>query len=125
MDANQTAQLKKTLLEERTKIETELQRIATKNPNIKGDWTAFPPDKADPSDTMDERAQNVTDFEERRAVEQSFELRLKAIDETLQKLDAGTYGICSNCRSPIDKKRLEAMLIVKHCFDCANKTTIA
>ena len=125
MDPKQAVQLKKTLLEERAKIEAELERIAKRNPAIKGDWTAKQYDENGISDTLDEKAQDVTNFEERRAVEQNLELRLKEIDVTLSKLAQGTYGICSNCKSPIDEKRIEAMLIVEHCFSCAQKSNIS
>lgn len=125
MDQKQIQQLRKTLLDEKAVLEQQLNHIAKKNPMIKGDWTAVTSDLVDPSDTLDEKAQNVTSFEERRAVEQSLELRLKEIEATLQQLEQGTYGICSNCGSPIDKKRLQAMSVVKMCFDCATKTSLA
>ena len=124
MDQLQAVQLKKTLLQEKAEIETQLSEIAKRNPAIKGDWTAIPADFADPADSLDEKAQSVTSLEERRAVEQSLELRLREIDETLEKLDKGTYGVCSNCNLPIDKKRLQAMPALKHCFDCANNPNL-
>src|SRR3989344_4618496 len=123
MDQQHIQQLKKTLLEEKAKIEAELSRTAKKNPAIKGDWTTLPRDVSEPSDTLDERAQGVTNLEERRAIEQNLELRLKEIDDTLQQLDAGTYGVCTNCSNPIDKKRLVALPAVKLCMDCASKST--
>ena len=121
MDEKQIQQLKKQLIEERTRLESQLASMATKNPAIKGDWTVFPKDVSDLSDSLDEKAQDVTKFEEQRAVEQSLELRLKVIDETLIKLDKGTYGICNNCNSPIAPRRLIATLAVSLCFDCASK----
>ena len=123
MDTSHLKDLKKKLLEEKITIGTQLQRIAKKNPAIEGDWTAVPPDIDDPSTTMDERAQSVTELEERRAVEQSLELRLKEIDKALQQIDAGSYGQCINCKSPINAKRLIAMPVVASCIDCANKKT--
>lgn len=125
MNKQQTAQLKKTLLAEKAEMETQLSQIAKKNPAIKGDWTAVSPDVDDPADSLDEKAQVVTGLEERRAVEQSLELRLKEIDDTLGRLDQGTYGICSNCTSPIDQKRLQAMTAAQLCINCANNTTLA
>lgn len=123
MDQQHVQQLKKTLLEEKAKIEAELSRTAKKNPAIKGDWTTSPRDIADPSDSLDEKAQDVTNLEERRAIEQNLELRLKEIDDTLRQLEQGTYGVCTNCSNPIDTKRLQAIPVVKLCMDCANKVT--
>ena len=63
---------------------------AKPDPLIKGNWTTQQ-ESSDPTDTMDEKAQGVTVFEEDRAVEQSMELRLKKINETLRQIEAGTY----------------------------------
>src|SRR3989344_4758836 len=101
MDIDHVKKLKKTLLEEKAQIEDELGKIAVKNPNIKGDWTSVPQDILDPADSLDEKAQTVTNLEERRAVEHNLELRLKEIDATLQQLNAGTYGVCTNCSNTI------------------------
>ena len=115
MDQQHANQLTQTLLEEKKQIEGQIDLMSKKNPD----------DIADASDTLDEKAQDVTNMDERRAVEQNLELRLREIEETLAKLDAGTYGICSNCKSPIDEKRIQAMPIVQFCFDCANKVTFS
>ncbi|MEK7582945.1 MAG: TraR/DksA C4-type zinc finger protein [Patescibacteria group bacterium] len=125
MDQQHIQQLTKTLLEEKAKIEAELSRIAVKNPNIKGDWTSVPQDMADPADSLDEKAQTVTNLEERRAIEQSLELRLKEIAAALQQLDAGTYGICTDCSKPIHEKRLAAVTTANLCMDCASKVTFS
>lgn len=125
MDADHIALLQKNLLAEKAVLEAELSKIATKNPAIEGDWTALPPEVSDSTDTMDEKAQNVTDYEERRAIEHSLELRLREIDDTLKKLTMGTYGICNTCANPIDAKRLAAMLVVNTCYSCANKSSFA
>ena len=53
MDPQQAIQLKKTLLEERAKIEAQLELIAKRNPAIKGDWTANQYDENGISDTLD------------------------------------------------------------------------
>ncbi len=110
MDAQQKAKLKKQLLEKRATLKAQ---------------TTLPHDIADPSDTLDEKATDVTNLEQERAVEQSLELQLREIDQTLQKLDEGTYGICTTCNVVIEKKRLQAMPVVQRCFDCANKATLS
>lgn len=119
MDAQHITQLKKTLIDEKNRIESELAQIAVQNPAIKGDWVARSTKMTDSDDSLDEQAHSVTDLEERRAVEQSLELRLKEIQETLYKIDAGTYGMCANCKNPIEKKRLVAMPASIHCAPCA------
>ena len=46
---------------------------------------------------------------------------LKYIDEALQALDSGEYGICRSCRRGIDISRLEAVPTTRICVQCKNK----
>ena len=116
--------LKDILLAEKKVLETELALIAGQNPVIKGDWKAHF-HKNDPSDASDEKARSVSEFEEERAVEQSLEIRLKEVNETLAKIEEGSYGVCDKCHSAINPKRLEVAPAVKFCIDCAKKATYA
>lgn len=43
---------------------------------------------------------------------------LKKIDEALDKIEGGTYGICEVCGEEINIKRLEARLVTTMCIDC-------
>jgi DnaK suppressor protein len=43
---------------------------------------------------------------------------IKAINEAIEKINKGTYGICEMCGEMIGMKRLEAMPFVKYCVDC-------
>lgn len=40
------------------------------------------------------------------------------IDEALARLDAGTYGLCTDCGRPIPAERLEAVPAAATCLDC-------
>ena len=111
------------LLKEKKTLEFELSRIATQNPAVKGDYRAHF-HKAEPDDTLDEKAHSITDYEEERAVEQNFELRLREINETLEKIEKGAYGVCDKCKVPIDEKRLKVVPVAKFCFDCAKKARL-
>ena len=44
--------------------------------------------------------------------------KLRAVDEALEKLKDGTYGICEDCGNPITPKRLKAIPLAKLCFSC-------
>jgi hypothetical protein len=76
MDQHEKQKLRQDLEEEKRVLEEQLALIANKNPSVSGDYKAKLP-HSDSSDTNDEKAHNVTDFEEERAVEQNFEMRLK------------------------------------------------
>lgn len=43
---------------------------------------------------------------------------LKKIDEALEKIENGTYGICETCGEEISIERLQARLVTTMCIDC-------
>ena len=43
---------------------------------------------------------------------------MRLIDEALREITAGSYGECSHCGKPIQRKRLEAVPWARHCLDC-------
>ena len=43
---------------------------------------------------------------------------LKKIEEALEQIDSGTYGICEICGQDISLKRLEARPVTTMCIDC-------
>jgi DnaK suppressor protein len=57
---------------------------------------------------------------------QSFEFRLRGrekahlskLDLALRKIDDGSFGICTECDEPINKKRLEARPETQLCIRC-------
>ncbi|TAN63022.1 TraR/DksA family transcriptional regulator [bacterium] len=46
---------------------------------------------------------------------------LEELDEAINKLDDGTYGICSVCGNEIDEERLKVVLSAATCIDCARE----
>lgn len=44
--------------------------------------------------------------------------KLQAIDEALDRIEDGTYGICENCESEIGAGRLEALPFTRLCVNC-------
>jgi len=47
--------------------------------------------------------------------------KLSAIDEALEKLEEGTYGICEECGDKIGPGRLKVMPLAKYCVNCQSK----
>lgn len=43
---------------------------------------------------------------------------LKKIEEAVEKIDAGTYGVCEACGEEINVKRLEARPVTTMCIEC-------
>jgi len=49
----------------------------------------------------------------------SAECELFRIREALQRIEEGTYGLCTTCGSPIGLQRLRAIPHAERCTDCA------
>jgi DnaK suppressor protein len=45
-------------------------------------------------------------------------VQLKLIEEALDRIEAGDYGICMSCEEPIPAKRLQALPWAKYCVTC-------
>jgi DnaK suppressor protein len=46
------------------------------------------------------------------------------IDEALDSLDEGTYGVCAECGGEISEKRLEALPFARLCVACKSKSEL-
>jgi len=46
---------------------------------------------------------------------------LQQVDEALQRIAKGAYGVCVECGEEIEKKRLEAVPYASHCLSCQGK----
>lgn len=44
--------------------------------------------------------------------------KLKAIEEALERVEDGTYGICESCEAEIAPERLEALPFTRLCVTC-------
>ena len=56
---------------------------------------------------------------EARSLAGSLEDQLAAVQEALNRIDDGTYGLCQSCGQPIGEARLEAMPETRWCIGCA------
>ncbi|MDX6514567.1 MAG: DnaK suppressor protein, partial [Gaiellaceae bacterium] len=50
-------------------------------------------------------------------LEENAEQVLSAIDAALERIEAGTYGLCTRCGKPISIERLEALPWATLCID--------
>lgn len=46
---------------------------------------------------------------------------LKKIDEAIDRITNGTFGICENCGEEISYKRLKARPVTTYCIECKTK----
>src|SRR4051794_2606849 len=46
---------------------------------------------------------------------------LELVNQALGRLDAGKFGLCVECGTPIARPRLQAIPYTQHCIDCARQ----
>ncbi|HEX9427531.1 MAG TPA: TraR/DksA family transcriptional regulator [Candidatus Polarisedimenticolia bacterium] len=46
---------------------------------------------------------------------------LQQVDEALQRINKGKFGICIECGDDLNRKRLEAVPWASHCISCQEK----
>jgi DnaK suppressor protein len=55
------------------------------------------------------------------ALRQEMEQRVEQLEDALERLDEGEYGICESCQQPIDPGRLEVLPRTRLCITCARE----
>lgn len=109
---------KNILEKQKEELENLLSDFASKDVDSKHNWrTNYPdidPDERDPEDSADE----VEEYVDLLPQEYTLEVKLKNINEALDKIKEGTYGFCENCKRPISKERLVVSPSAKKCKEC-------
>ena len=72
------------------------------------------------ADITDDAARTYTNQLMTNLGEQDWE-KLKQVDEALEKIKDGNYGICSTCDQPIPEARLDVVPFAKFCVECLSK----
>jgi DnaK suppressor protein len=82
------------------------------------------------TDMTDEK-ENFPDPNDRASLEsdRNFELRIRdrerklirKLQEAIQRIDNGTFGVCERCGGPISEKRLIARPVTTLCIECKTK----
>lgn len=80
---------------------------------------------------LNQGAENLADFGDQASAvaDQNFMLRLrereqrllKKIDEAMDRIREGTFGICESCGGQIGFKRLKARPVTTFCINCKTK----
>jgi RNA polymerase-binding protein DksA len=111
---------KTALLEERKRVMHALEYLHEENPGSLEDETGeFVPVSTD--DHLGDLGTATFDRELDYTLEGNAEAVLKAIDRALQRIEAGTYGLCESCGRPISPERLEAIPWATRCIDCKRR----
>lgn len=97
----------------KARLESARERVQTRIAAIQG---------AERKETSDGRTDNahlwedadIRDGDLAEAVDE-----LGEIDNALQRIDLGSYGVCATCGEPIPDARLEVMPYAVKCVNCA------
>jgi RNA polymerase-binding transcription factor DksA len=113
--------INKTKLEEEKRlIEGELSGLGRIDKNT-DEWEAVPEEQTAPEADENDLADRSEDFEERSSTMAALETRLEDINNALNAIEDGTYGICEICGKKIEEDRLEVNPAAHTCKECMNK----
>jgi RNA polymerase-binding transcription factor DksA len=79
-----------------------------------GDLSSYAYHQADQGSDTNLMEQTVMMMEQERE-------KIRALNDALQKIYAGSYGICEMCGENIDVTRLEIIPYAKYCISCMEK----
>lgn len=49
------------------------------------------------------------------------QMTLEQINQAIDRIETGSYGLCQECGQPIARPRLQALPYTPHCIECARK----
>jgi len=120
MDKKTLIKFQDLLLKEKSRLENELNKFATRNIHNAEDFDAKFPNYGDEED---ENIQEVSNYNEYLTLERTIEKDLQDVDSAINRAEEGTYGICKYCKKPIDEKRLQARPASSACVTCKKLLT--
>ena len=111
LDKKTIVKFKKILLKEREQIVGEVKQIVESSKEMGQDGI---------QDIGDEAA-NIYNKQVLLSLNENERTRLQEVDESLDRIENETYGICEECGEPIGLKRLEVRPVAKYCVPCKTK----
>jgi DnaK suppressor protein len=106
-------ELRTTLVSERELLKRQLETIeensfAVSQSDLTGE-VAFDDETADAGTATFERERDLS-------IENNVRDLMQKIDRAVERMDAGTYGVCERCGKPIEKARVKALPYVDLCI---------
>ncbi len=104
------------LLEEKNRLQAQSKRIQRRDSaeDVADELTDLSDYDNHPADAASETFERGKE----QAIDENTERLLNSINRALEKIDAGTYGICDRCGVEISKARLEAIPYATFCLEC-------
>ena len=114
MDARTQTELKKSLLEERERLAADLADLEQSGHEALSDMSG----ENNYRDHMADQGTATFTKELDMSLEENVRDLLAQVDRALARIEAGEYGICTNCGKPIGDERLAAMPAADKCIAC-------
>lgn len=103
------------LLEERRRVTAAIENLHDDHPGSMSDETG---EDSVFDNHLADTATETYDRELDYTLEENSEHVLADINAALERIEAGTYGICANCGKQIAEERLDARPWATLCIDC-------
>jgi RNA polymerase-binding transcription factor DksA len=115
LSAQEVEEIRTALIDRKRLLADRVERLnedsALGNPRDQGETTSLPTHLADLGTETFEQEKAI-EMAERTAAE------IQAIDDALERIEAGTYGVCEQCRKKILPERLKALPSASRCTRC-------
>jgi RNA polymerase-binding transcription factor len=118
MSAVDTDRFRSLLLEQRGRFVGEIEFLRKEHPGSLEDETG---EETQGDQHLADAATATHDREVDYTLEEDAEKIVRLIDEQLERIEAGTYGICRVCGRDIGEERLEARPWTDLCIDDARR----
>jgi RNA polymerase-binding protein DksA len=110
-----TTRFREALIEERERVRAAIENLHDEHPGSMADESG---EDAVFDNHLADTATETYDRELDYTLEENSEHVLADIDAALQRIEEGTYGICTNCGRQIPEERLEARPWATLCIEC-------
>lgn len=102
------------LIREKKKVDTNLSSLKSQDP-------FSDPDRLNDNAASDTDAKEEISHERMEALEKELRVHMTEIEETLTRIQKGTYGKCLSCGKMINADRLAVKPTALYCMDCERK----
>lgn len=102
----------------RIKLESEKKQIQTRIRELSVQDPFSDPDRINDNASSDGEASEESSHDRFAAMIEELEIRVTEIDQALERIATGTYGLCMNCRTVISQDRLEVLPTASLCVKC-------
>lgn len=109
---------KELLTDIRKHLEAEKEDLAKRIAELSVQDPFSDPDRAIDNAASDTEAAEESDHDRYAAITDELKEKLVEISDAITRIDAGTYGFCTNCQAMIDTDRLGILPMATLCKSC-------